>query len=432
MPARAARSRRDGCRAAPRRAATCPAPAGRATPGPRPAREIPVSQPIQEPSDAERGPSAARGEDPAPSARTGVGSGPGAPPQAVPDPGCRSTRPHRPPAARDPRPGLLTALLLSLGVHAIAAGALAGLTLSGGGPASIDSPPVPIRIWLAPAAGGGVDGAADASGAPAAPGGAGAAQPEPEPDAELIVDAAPSEPVAPPPPAPAPAMQPAPATAPPPALAPLPDVARWLLEVQADPRDVVSTPACAAPLAPAPEAAPTAPPAPDSSAPVATTGEWEGPPAPAPLASASHGGRPPDIGLFGDGDGAGAGFGAAGGSAGHGGGEGGGVGTGVGPGPGGHEGGTGLLPVPLGGNVAPEYSLAARRAGEEGLVVIHAQVLADGSVADASVGESSGYERLDDAALAAVRSWRFQPALHDGEPVAQSVDVPIRFRLRGR
>ncbi|HEX5009412.1 MAG TPA: TonB family protein, partial [Planctomycetota bacterium] len=218
--------------------------------------------------------------------------------------------------------------------------------------------------------------------------------------------------------------------------APQPDVARWLLEVLADQRNVVSTPAYESPAAPAEVPPQTAPPALDASAPVATTDAWQGPPAPASLLGKPRGARPPDIGLFGDGDGLGAGFGAsvgaADGSAGHGGGEGGGVGTGVGPGPGGHEGGTGLFPIPLGGNVAPEYPLAARQAGEEGLVVIHALVLADGSVADASVGESSGYERLDDAALAAVRSWRFQPALHDGKPVAQAGDVPIRFRLRAR
>lgn len=383
---------------------------------------MPVSQPITKPTDAERGPSAARGEDPAPSARAaGVESGLGAPPQAVPDPGCRSTRTQRTPVAWDPRPGLLTAVMLSLGVHAIALAALGRLTLPGGAPVPIDSPPIPIRIYLAPAAGGGADGALRAGDTPSAPGAAGAAQPESAPDAELIVDAAPAEPVA------------APAPTPPPA--PQPDAARWLLEVLADARNVVSTPAYAEPQAPSPADAPPqhSPLAPSASAPVATTGEWEGPPAPAPqLASAPHGVRPPDIGLFGDGDGLGAGFGAAGGSAGHGGGEGGGVGTGVGPGPGGHEGGTGLFPVPLGGNLAPEYPLAARRDGEEGLVVIHAQVLADGSVADAKVGESSGYERLDDAALAAVLSWRFQPALHDGQPVAQAVDVPIRFRLRAR
>jgi protein TonB len=319
--------------------------------------------------------------------------------------------------ARAARRGLLTALLLSAGAHAIAIGALAGVTFSGGRPASSDSPPIPIRIYLAPAAGGGADGAARDSGPPAVPGDAGAAQPEPAADAELVVDAASPEPVAPP----------APTTPP----APQPDVARWLLEVLADQRKVVSTPAYDSPQAPAEEPQ-VPPPAPAASEPVATTDAWQGPPAPAPQVAKSRGVRPPDIGLFGDGDGFGAGYGAADGGAGHGGGEGGGIGTGVGPGPGGREGGTGLFPVPLGGNVAPEYPLAARQAGEEGLVVIHAQVLADGSVADAQVGESSGYERLDDAALAAVRHWRFQPALHDGQAVAQSVDVPIRFRLRAR
>jgi len=308
-------------------------------------------------------------------------------------------------------------------VHAAAAAALVTLTWSppgGDGPA--DSPPIPIRIRLAPAAGGGAGGAADRSGEPGAPGARGAD--ESAPSDELVIDAPePEGPLAP--------TESAPEIAPPPepvAQAPLeppaPEEARWLLEVQADPHDVASTPALAAPESVTP----------DASAPVALAGEWQGAPAaPRPL-----GVRPPGLGLldegagFGPGGSALAGLGLSDASAGRGTGEGGGHGDGVGPGPGGREGGTGLLPVALGDNIAPEYPIDSRRAGEEGLVVIHAQVSAEGTVTAAEVAESCGYERLDAAALEAVLHWRFQPALHDGQPVAQPVDVPIRFRLRSR
>ena len=43
---------------------------------------------------------------------------------------------------------------------------------------------------------------------------------------------------------------------------------------------------------------------------------------------------------------------------------------------------------------------------------------------------SSGHPLLDDAALAAVRGWRFNPATRGGAAVAAPVDVPIRFRLQ--
>jgi periplasmic protein TonB len=362
--------------------------------------------------------SAARGEGPAtldPSAR--VSSGTVALPQAAADRGCRSTHTAPRSGARDPRPGLLTALLLSLGVHAAAAGALATVMWSEGtGP--VDSPPIPIRIRLAPAAGGGAGGAAQQAGEPGAPGARGD-ETESAPSEELIVAAEPVELATPPEVVPAPVEL---VEQPP---EPQPDAARWLLEVQADPHDVISVPM----LAPSESFA-----APDSSAPVASVAEWAGPPAPTPR---PRGLRAPGLGLVDEGVGLGAGValagpGASDSSAGRGDGEGGGHGTGVGAGPGGREGGTGLEPVALGDNLAPEYPLEARRAGEEGLVVIHAQVSAKGTVTAAEVGESCGYALLDDAALAAVWQWRFQPALHDGKAVAQPVDVPIRFRLRPR
>ena len=43
---------------------------------------------------------------------------------------------------------------------------------------------------------------------------------------------------------------------------------------------------------------------------------------------------------------------------------------------------------------------------------------------------SSGHHSLDRAALAAVRTWHFLPAMRDGRPVPSWVEIPVRFHLR--
>jgi protein TonB len=82
--------------------------------------------------------------------------------------------------------------------------------------------------------------------------------------------------------------------------------------------------------------------------------------------------------------------------------------------------------------IVPRYPRASIRRGEEGLVVVEARVLAGGRTAEARVVESSGHDRLDQAALEAVRRARFRPARRDGQAVASWVTVPIRFALRMR
>jgi len=61
----------------------------------------------------------------------------------------------------------------------------------------------------------------------------------------------------------------------------------------------------------------------------------------------------------------------------------------------------------------------------EGTVVVQALVLEDGSVGDVRV--VSSVPMLDEAAIAAVRQWRFKPARAGGTPVAVWVAVPVRF-----
>jgi periplasmic protein TonB len=78
----------------------------------------------------------------------------------------------------------------------------------------------------------------------------------------------------------------------------------------------------------------------------------------------------------------------------------------------------------------PPYPSRSRRRGEQGTVMLHVLVGADGSVERVEIAASSGFDALDDAALATVRErWRFVPARRDGVPAESWVMVPIRFAL---
>ena len=89
------------------------------------------------------------------------------------------------------------------------------------------------------------------------------------------------------------------------------------------------------------------------------------------------------------------------------------------------------LPAPIPGqNAPPEYPARAMRNGETGTVLVRVAVGADGVPTDVEIARHSGSRDLDRAALSAVRRWRFNPAVRDGQPVAASVDIPIDFQLQ--
>ncbi|HET9951452.1 MAG TPA: energy transducer TonB [Candidatus Eisenbacteria bacterium] len=83
-------------------------------------------------------------------------------------------------------------------------------------------------------------------------------------------------------------------------------------------------------------------------------------------------------------------------------------------------------PVPV-TRTGPVYPEAARNAGREGTVLLHVLVGVDGRVKNAKIAR--GVTGLNEAALAAVRSWTFKPALSARKPVAAWVEVPMEFRL---
>jgi len=79
----------------------------------------------------------------------------------------------------------------------------------------------------------------------------------------------------------------------------------------------------------------------------------------------------------------------------------------------------------------PPYPNVSARIGEEGTVQLELDVAANGRVTDARVVKSSGFARLDRAALEAVRKWRLRPATVDGRAVAGTLLHEIVFRLDG-
>lgn len=80
-------------------------------------------------------------------------------------------------------------------------------------------------------------------------------------------------------------------------------------------------------------------------------------------------------------------------------------------------------------NPKPAYPLAARRMGWQGKVIVRVEVLASGAAGAVSVYQSSGRDVLDNAALAAVKSWRFTPARVAGQLITKTFLVPIPFKL---
>ncbi|HET8726351.1 MAG TPA: energy transducer TonB [Alphaproteobacteria bacterium] len=80
-------------------------------------------------------------------------------------------------------------------------------------------------------------------------------------------------------------------------------------------------------------------------------------------------------------------------------------------------------------NPYPEYPPAALRRDIEGRVLLEVTVSQSGSPLEVAIVASSGTSLLDDAALEAVRRWRFIPARQGDRPVAGTLRVPIVFRL---
>jgi len=115
-----------------------------------------------------------------------------------------------------------------------------------------------------------------------------------------------------------------------------------------------------------------------------------------------------------------------------------GVPGGLGDGEAGPGGGHGLDPLEMTGDmvrpvllvkVDPSYPQVARRAGLGGRVTVRAVIAPDGGVESVEVFASTN-PLFNEAAVDAVRKWRYRPALMSGRPVRVYFSVVVDFLVR--
>lgn len=78
---------------------------------------------------------------------------------------------------------------------------------------------------------------------------------------------------------------------------------------------------------------------------------------------------------------------------------------------------------------APAYPEISRRRGEEGRVLLEAEVLETGRVGTIRVVQESRFPLLNRAATEAVQKWVLRPARRNGTAVADRIRIPVRFQL---
>ncbi len=80
-------------------------------------------------------------------------------------------------------------------------------------------------------------------------------------------------------------------------------------------------------------------------------------------------------------------------------------------------------------NPPPKYPRYARKRKQEGKVLLDVSVKTDGYPRNIVIAQSSGFDILDNAALSAVKRWKFLPARNGSAKVEANVKVPIEFRI---
>ncbi|TXT37792.1 MAG: periplasmic protein TonB [Comamonadaceae bacterium] len=80
-------------------------------------------------------------------------------------------------------------------------------------------------------------------------------------------------------------------------------------------------------------------------------------------------------------------------------------------------------------NPSPNYPALSRRMREQGRVVVRVLIGVDGLAQKAEIRQSSGFERLDEAALKTVKNWRYVPGKRAGVVEAMWFSVPINYVL---
>lgn len=81
-------------------------------------------------------------------------------------------------------------------------------------------------------------------------------------------------------------------------------------------------------------------------------------------------------------------------------------------------------------NPEPDYPLANRQRGDQGVVTVLLRISDAGEVTGVEIVTTSGHPALDESARRAVQRWRFRPAMRNGVPVAGSIRTAVHFRLQ--
>ena len=80
-------------------------------------------------------------------------------------------------------------------------------------------------------------------------------------------------------------------------------------------------------------------------------------------------------------------------------------------------------------NPRPPYPAISRRLNEQGKTTVRVLIGTDGLPQRAEISKSSGFSRLDDAAMATVMRWRYVPGKRGGVAEAMWFNVPINWIL---
>jgi protein TonB len=84
---------------------------------------------------------------------------------------------------------------------------------------------------------------------------------------------------------------------------------------------------------------------------------------------------------------------------------------------------------PVSDNPPLIYPGDSRNLGEEGAVLLKLTILPDGTAANVTIVQSTGFPRLDNAARDTVMNWHFSPALRNGVPVPSVISLWFLFHL---
>lgn len=81
-------------------------------------------------------------------------------------------------------------------------------------------------------------------------------------------------------------------------------------------------------------------------------------------------------------------------------------------------------------NPAPAYPAMSKKLKEEGIVLLKILVTKDGRVTEIEIKNSSGFKRLDDAAIKAIKRWKFNPATKAGEAIDYWHEIDFDFSVK--